>query len=232
MWLGLLDNQHLDEVGRVQYARWSKYGDEAYNLSGLLPWEERVIADYYPSSCSILVGAAGGGREPVALARMGYHVDAFDSTPVLAECCRQLMEREQLPGKVFVAGAGRVPDDVDGQYDGVVIGWGGYMHIPGRGNRVAFLTALRRRVAAGAPLLLSFFCRRERSRRHDWIHAFARQVRYLRRSRDPVEYGDTLASTFDHFFTEAEIRTELAEAGFELFDYRESPYGHAVGRAV
>jgi hypothetical protein len=164
---------------------------------------------------------------------MGYQADGFDSTPTLAECYRQLLDREHLPGKVFVANAGSVPDDIDSHYDGLVIGWGGYMHIPGRKNRVGFLIGLRKHVAVGAPLLLSFFCRRERSRYHDWIYAVARQVRNLRGSCDPVDYGDTLAGTFDHCFTEAEILAELAEGGFELIDYREPPpYGHAVGRAV
>jgi SAM-dependent methyltransferase len=230
--LGFLDNRHLDELGRIQYARWEKYSDEIYNLSGLQLWEERALTTYYRSGCSILVAATGGGRELVALARMGYRVDGFDTAPTLLETCRRLMNREQFPGKVLVAGPGSVPDDIDDYYDGLVVGWGGYMHIPGRTNRVGFLSALRRHVITGAPVLLSFFCRRERPRRHDWIYAVARRIRSLRGSRDPVEYGDTLAGTFDHWFTEAEIRAELAESAFELIDYRETPYGHAVGRAV
>lgn len=232
VWLGFLDLQHLDEIGQLQYAGWDKYGQDDYNLSGLWPWEERALRAYFPSGHSILLAAAGGGREAVALARRGYRVDGFDSTPALLETYRRLMDREQLAGKVLVAGPGRVPEDVDNQYQGLIIGWGGYMHIPGRRNRIGFLTALRSRVAAGAPLLLSFFCRSERSRRHDLVFAVARRIRKLRGSRDPVEYGDTLAGTFDHWFTASEIRAEMTESGFELVDYRETPYGHAVGRAV
>jgi hypothetical protein len=52
------------------------------------------------------------------------------------------------------------------------------------------------------------------------------------RSPDPVEYGDTLDGTFDHLFTKDEISAEMCAAGFELVLYAESPYGHAVGRAV
>ncbi|MDD4932949.1 MAG: hypothetical protein PHO89_05720 [Methylacidiphilaceae bacterium] len=232
LWLGLLDGRHFDELGRLQYARWEKYSDDRYNLSGLQPWEEQALAAYFRSGSSLLVAAAGGGREPVALARMGYRVDGFDSTPELVENYRRLMARERLPGKVCSAESGAVPDDIDPRYDGLLIGWGGYMHIPGRRNRVRFLNALRRHVAPGAPLLLSFFCRSERSRRMDAIYAVARCLRRLRRSPHPVEYGDGLAGTFDHYFTESEIRAELAEGGFELLDYRETPYGHAVGRAV
>ena len=230
-WLGFLDNLHLDELGPLQYARWAKYGEENYNLSGLQQWEERILTSYFRPACSILVAAAGGGRESIALARMGYRVDSFDCTPRLTKSHRLLMDREVLPGKVLLATAGSVPDQIDVRYDGLIVGWGGYMHVAGRGNRVSFLSALRRHVAAGAPLLLSFFCRRERSRHLDWIYAVARLVRKLRGSGDPVEYGDALAGTFDHYFTEAEIQAELAAAGFELIDYDEAPYGHAIGRA-
>jgi hypothetical protein len=51
-------------------------------------------------------------------------------------------------------------------------------------------------------------------------------------SRDPVEYGDTLDGTFDHLFTRDEVTDEMFAAGFELVLYAESPYGHAVGRAI
>ncbi|WP_018290041.1 class I SAM-dependent methyltransferase [Verrucomicrobium sp. 3C] len=232
LWLGLLDDRHFDELGPLQYARWAKYSDERYNLSGLQPWEERALSTYFRSGSSLLVAAAGGGREPVALARLGYRVDGFDCTPQLVEGYRRLMAREQLPGNVYLAEAGTVPDEVDPRYDGLLVGWGGYMHIPGRKSRVDFLRSLRRRVEVGTPLLLSFFCRGERSQRHAWIYALARSIRRLRRSPDPVEPGDALAGTFDHWFTEPEIRAELAEGGFALIEYREVPYGHAVGRAV
>jgi hypothetical protein len=237
LWLGLLDNRHLDEVGRGYFTHSDKYGDEKYgetdyNLSGLQRWEKRVVANHYPPGASILIAAAGGGREPIALARMGYQVDAFDSTPMLAQACQRIMGRERLPGKVFVAGPGSVPEDIANCYDGIVIGWGGYMHIPGRQNRVRFLSALRDRARAGAPLLLSFFCRPTRMRRYDWIYRAARLTRRLRGSADPVEYGDMLNGTFHHCFTEAEISSELIEGGFELIEYLETPYGHAFARAA
>jgi hypothetical protein len=234
LWLGLLDNRHLDEIGRLHYSRGmpdSPYGDEKYNLSGLQWWEQQAITAYFPAGYSILLAAAGAGREAFALARMGYQVDGFDSTPALTEGYRRLMDREQLGGRVFAASAGGVPTDIDRPYDGLIVGWGGYMHIPGRKNRIGFLTALRRHVPAGAPLLVSFL-RRQGGRRYDAAYAIARLVRRLRRSPDPVERGDSLGLTFDHHFAKAEIQAELAESGFDLVEFHEFPMGHAVGRAV
>ncbi len=44
-----------------------------------------------------------------------------------------------------------------------------------------------------------------------------------------MELGDSLRDTFDHHFTEDEVRGELAEAGFEMLHFAACPYGHAVG---
>ncbi|VVM08415.1 partial 2-polyprenyl-6-hydroxyphenyl methylase / 3-demethylubiquinone-9 3-methyltransferase, partial [Methylacidimicrobium cyclopophantes] len=182
LWLGFLDNRQLDELGRLQYARWEKYTRDEYNLSGLQTWEVQALFTHFPAGSAILVAAAGGGREPVALARLGFRVDGFDSTPELVENYRKLMAREGFPGDVYLAEAGSVPGAIQKRYDGLLIGWGGYMHIPGRKNRIDFLRSLRQHADPGAPLLLSFFCRGERSQRHDWICAIALRIRRLRRS--------------------------------------------------
>ena len=65
-----------------------------------------------------------------------------------------------------------------------------------------------------------------------WIFKIASVLRRVRRSNEPVEIGDTLDGTFDHYFTEEEIKAELEAAGFEMIHYAADPFGHAVGRAV
>ncbi len=69
------------------------------------------------------------------------------------------------------------------------------------------------------------------SRRFRLIHVVARFIRRLRLNAEPVERGDALAGTFDHYFTESEIRDELEQSGFELIAYHSTPYGHALGCA-
>lgn len=232
IWLGLLDNKKLDELGILKYESWGKYFQESYNLSGLNPWEESVLVHHFQGKTSLLLASAGGGREAVALAKLGFLVDAFDSTPNLVEACRSLTARQKLPVNTFLASPGGIPEGLHTTYDGLIIGWGGYMHIPGRANRVSFLNSLREHAKTGSPLLLSFFCRSERTRRHDWIYRIAYTLRLLRKSHDLVEYGDTLDGTFDHQFTEQEILSELTEGGFGLSEYHETPYGYAIAHAV
>ncbi len=230
-WLGWLDHRDLDDLARRQYARWPRYRDDTYNTSGLTRWEADVVRAHFPAEGALLVGAAGGGREALALARSGYRVDAFDCVEPLVAYARETLSRLGVPVRLELAPPGGVPEGL-GRHVGAIVGWGGYMHIPGRGARIAFLRGLRRHVDAGAPLLVSFFTRAGPSRRLDWTLRIARTLRRLRRSPDVVEYGDTLDRTFDHLFTKDEIAQEMAAADFALVSYAETPYGHAVGRAL
>jgi hypothetical protein len=50
--------------------------------------------------------------------------------------------------------------------------------------------------------------------------------------RERVEEGDFLEPNFVHYFTQAELRAELEEAGFKLEAFEARPYGHAVARAA
>lgn len=229
-WLGILGDRDFDALAGFQYSRWRQYCNDAYNASGLKAWEADAIRDHFPSGGALLVGAAGGGREIVALTRVGYRVDAFDCVDTLVEYCRDALPRLGATARIHAARPGEVPAGL-GHYAGLIIGWGGYMHIPGRVRRIAFLQALRRHVDAGAPLFFSFFTRGESSRRLRVTYQIARTLRRIRRSNDEVEIGDSLDGTFDHHFTRDEVEQELAAAGFELVVYSATPYGHAVARA-
>lgn len=230
-WLGLMDRKALHHLAKLQYAVWTKYQDHDYNLSGLLSWEEAALDRYFSECRSVLLGAAGGGREIIALSQRGIQVDAFECNNILVESCRRLLAAEGISAKVIVSLPDQVPEDF-GTYDGLIIGWGGYIHIAGRETRVRFLKQLHHHVFTSGPILLSFFTRNPESRQLRWIFTIARIIRYLRRARERVEPGDNLSGTFDHHFTREEIQSELEDAGFHLVYYSETPYGHAVGRVI
>jgi SAM-dependent methyltransferase len=229
LWLGLLDHRHLQVVTDQRYESWRRYGSDDHNLSGLMPWEESALDRFFGGCSSLLVGAAGGGREVLALAGRGYQVTAFDCSAHLLDHCRRLVADEGIAVATALCPPDRVPDGV-GRHDGAIMGWGGYMHIPGRAARVGFLEQIRSHLLPGGPLLLSFFSNRQPSRSDRWVAGIAGVIRRVRRSRDPVEIGDRLAGTFDHRFCEEEIASELESAGFEMVHFAHQPYGHAVGR--
>ncbi len=83
----------------------------------------------------------------------------------------------------------------------------------------------------GAPLLISFFARQSDEIYFKRIYRTANFFRTLL-FREKVELGDELRPlSFVHWFSEAEINAEFAEAGFTLVYYSTQEYGHAVGIA-
>jgi hypothetical protein len=232
IWLGLLDAAELRAVTERRYDGWERYHTPEHNLSGLRRWEQDAVDRHFVGCCRLLVASAGAGREVLALARRGLAVDGFDCNARLVGLGERLLAEAGLTARMQWAPPDRLPEGL-GTYDGIVIGWGGYMHVIGRRARVELLRALRAHTTARAPLLLSFFERSEPSQRFELLYRVARATRWLRRSPEPVERGDVLDGTFDHHFTRQEIAAELRDGGFELVEYGSADHGapHAVARA-
>lgn len=231
VWLGLLDHEDRQALTQYHYSGArsdpmvaSKYCDDAFNLSGLMSWEARVIEEYFRACRSILVGSAGGGREVLALSRRDVKIEAFECNPHLADYCRLLLKGQGADARVLGALPSRGPDDMD-TYDGAVLGWCAYVHIIGRQTRIRLLNQFREHLEPGGPLLISFLCRKPAFSR--LTYGIARSMRWFRRA-EPPEQGDWIGSASGHYFTEDEIRTELTEAGFKTVFYSEEECGHAV----
>ena len=234
IWLGVSDRDALHDMTERHYASSGEYADPGYNTAGLRAWELLVIDRFFGTCRSVLVGAAGAGREVIVLARRGIQVDAFECCPALVEASRGVLARESVAARIGQAAPDEVPENL-GTYDGAILGWGGYTHVQGRAARVRLLRELRGHVRPGGPLMLSCIPRRAGpSAEHAYrlLLAIARGLRRLRRSREPIELGDTLPDAFVHRFSREEIRQELEATGFRLAYYAEEEYGVAVGMAV
>jgi len=235
-WLGVLNRNGLDKATELYYLSLKKYQSLNYNKIGLWQWEENALNTYFEECKSILIGACGGGREIVALASMGFQVDGFECSHELVEYSKEILTSEGIDAQVYFAPPNQVPIELN-IYDGLIIGWGGYMHIPGRDRRISFLKQIRLHVKDDGPLLLSFFAR-DKSKQYGRICKVARFVAFLTRNSHPVELGDNINGTFDHCFTKEEIDHELSQAGFEMVYYSaiyssdETSYPHAVAKAV
>src|SRR5690242_7785349 len=84
IWLGLLEADALNEITWAYYMGGSGFEDEEFNTGqGLWPWEASAIQNYFHGHQRVLVAGAGGGREVIALIRLGHEVTAFDFSSFL-----------------------------------------------------------------------------------------------------------------------------------------------------
>lgn len=230
IWLGLLDAKQIAEVVAESYNEVNVYHSQLYNLGGLLPWETEAIRDHFGGCRFVVVAAAGGGREMIALARAGIQVDGFDCNPGLVEKCRKFLAEAEITGRIILAPPDQVPSALN-EYDGGIVGYGALAHIAGRTNRVKFLKNMKAHLRPGSPLLVSVAGRPQSSNYHRWIYQIARVLRMLRRSPEPIELGDHLLDCYTHQFVESELRSELQEAGLDVVFYSDTAEAHVVARA-
>jgi SAM-dependent methyltransferase len=229
-WLGIFRLGALHKVTAQFYADHALYCDPGHNLGGLFSWEQAVVDVRFAPGALVLVPACGGGRELAALAARGFRTTGFDPDRRYLDSASAIDWKGVAHVPVILHAP---PDRLPGQlpvHDACLLGWGAYTHIVGRPARIAFLQALGQALVPGAPLLLSFWVCAPRSRKRMLAHAVASFVATLTFNSRRPEYGDWLGQNFTHSFHEREIRDELAAAGFELEEYGEQPYGHAVAR--
>lgn len=230
IWLGILNRKQLLAVGERHYGEQRMYRRDEYNLSGLMDWERWAVEKEFAGCRRLLLGAAGGGRETLALRKLGIAVDAFESDPRLVETANDFLKRQGMEPDVRGAPWDHCPGAI-GEYDGAILGWGAYSHIRGRATRVALLREFRERLPVGAPMMLSFFTTAKDTR---YFRVTATIGNALARvlGRERVEIGDGLMPNYSHYFTEKRVREEMHASGFELSLFRYGPYGHGIGRAV
>ena len=225
-WLGVLSESELDAVDAYYYSKHLIYRDEGYNSQGLFGWESKAFDAHFSGCQRVLVTAAGGGREVLALRERGVEALGFECHPALVAAAQQALAHRGQPTSAIQSCA-RDEWPSDEHFDGAIIGWGSYSLMRGRARRVDFLRGAAASLPKGGPVLLSFFRRSGLALQHRVALAVGNSIRRLSR-RVPLEPGDGLVPNFVHQFSEAQIREELAAAGFDCVHFQTSPYGHAV----
>jgi hypothetical protein len=237
LWLGVLTRERLHAIDEEYYTRSRSglpgehnYHDLEYNRRGLWEWEEQALTEHFAGCERLILIGAGGGREVLALLRLGFQVDGFESHPGLVAAANDLLREEGYDPSVGLVRRDESPDTTR-TYDGIIVGWGAYMLVQSRRRRITLLKELRARTQEHSPILLSFYWR-SRTPGDYKISAFmANKIRRITH-REPVDVGDWLAPNYVHLFTRDEIASELSEGGFRLVQYSTIEYGHAVGVAA
>jgi hypothetical protein len=212
-WLGLLRRGDLHLVDERFYDANAIYHDDAHNARGLFPWETDAL-ELFPGAGRLLVMAAGGGREVLALSRMGYAVEGYECNRALVASADGFLPRQGCPARVRCLPRDEVPAAGE-PFDGIILGWSAYTLMAGRAHRIDLLRRLLPLARPGAPILLSFFTRsRAYGPRFRISAGVANGIRTVLR-RERAEVGDALAPNFVHYFVPKEIEAELREAGWE-----------------
>lgn len=230
-WLGCLTADDLNAVTAHHFDRSQFYASADHNLSGFFAWEKPLFERYFRSGSRILVAAAGGGREVLALRKAGFNADGFECSLPLVAAAGKIAAQLGETNHISFCPPDRVPAGLP-IYDGLVVGWTGYTHIPTRSRRNLFLQSLRARALSRAPVLLSFFTRPPRSLDDALIYRTARVCRlFVRTQEQPLEIGDRISyARYVHAFTREEIEGALHSAGFQLLEYRSvEDWGYAIG---
>ena len=236
-WLGVLSRSALEAVDDLYYTgrgdrQYSSvnYSDPTYNERGLYSWEQDIIATHFDPPGPIGVAGAGGGREVLALRRLGYTVDGWECQKQFVESANELLVRHGFEGTVSWAPKNQIGDST-GPYNGFIVGWGMYTLIHTRAERVALLRMIQSRMNDGAPLLISYFFRGPSNRTYELTAMTANVIRRAT-LRPPVALGDSLEPNLVHYFTHEELSAELAAGGFHPVLHRTQGYAHTVSLAV
>ena len=240
LWLGAISPDKLYATVEEYYIRSGRdikdghtnYHSGNYNRNGLFIWEKEAIKEYFGGCKRLLVLGVGGGREVLALLKLGYQVDGFESNQSLVVAANELLREEGFDPAVRWIEPDRVPD-TGTTYDGIVVGWAMYMSIQTRKRRIAFLRQLRTHTRMQGPILISFVARGDvlSAAQYRVGVTIANMIRRVLR-REPAEVGDWLGPMYARHFKQDEITLELAEGGFKSVHYGTSGFGNAVGIAV
>jgi SAM-dependent methyltransferase len=211
--LGRLDDDALRALDERYYATTDLYVTDEWNERGLMDWEQSAVAELFAPGARLLVVGCGGGREVLALLRAGYDATGAESHPDLSAYAADLLARHGYAGRIEPVGRDEVP--AGPACDGLIVGWGAYSLIHGRGARTTFLTAARGRVRAGGSVLVSCFGHDAPGRELALTARLANGLRRVR-GRAAVEVGDTLVPNRARIFTREELADEARAGGLEL----------------
>jgi hypothetical protein len=132
---------------------------------GLYEWEQQWFERRLPAPpASVLIGAAGAGREASVLRELGYQVHAFEPSASAFKLCQtkvgsELVDQasyEDLIATVLRGENSRLRLASEARFDAVLLGWGSFGHVLQRADRLELLRACAQ-IAPHGPILLSIF---------------------------------------------------------------------------
>ncbi len=204
------------------YGRMPIFSEDNHNRQ-LFDWEAKAIDTQFPiAPANVLVAAAGGGREMLALIERGFKVAGFDPHPDFIQSAKKRLSPENVCA-LEVAGYEELLNGIESidaaaPYDAILLGWGSLAHVGEDETRRRLFQRLHELCPKG-PLLLSWLSPPQLDRtRRKTRRRLQRNKILPERIRD--HYDTHLG--FIHLFDEGEIRQLAQENGYRIVLYDES----------
>lgn len=186
----------------------------------LMAFEEYLVDRVLPPQSHVLIVGCGAGRDLIAYAHRGFHVDGIEPAPRAARAASQAMRDRGLPGTVLHGFAEDVT--LTSSYDAIVFSYFCYGYIPTSERRVAALKKMKAHLNPGAAIVLSY-----NPRRTVMLTPLSRIGAALARSAWRPEAGDSVYLTgrsaapigVEHLFEDRELVAEAARAGFHAITH-------------
>ncbi len=218
--VAVMKPEDLIEFGKTTYKKHlsiSAFSDPKLLSDGLGINELKILENIPPEPGRLLVLGMGGGREAIALSKMGYDVTGTD---FVKEMCESALVNGKNAGVEFKVETQEMsePEFSPGSFDVVWLSTGMYSAIPSVKKRKKFLKKVFSILSPGGYFLLQFHWREQRDTSIN-IEAIKRLLKRIITFNRLYETGDTLwrGKEFIHFFTDLEkLRSELKSSGMEL----------------
>ena len=197
---------------------------EAVTAVGLWKSERRLIDRYLPRDGAVLDIGCGAGRTTFGLYEAGYRrLTGHDLSTTMIAAARRIAIGRNLAIQFDLADATSMPY-ADASVDGALFSFQGLMCIPGGKRRLEALHEVRRVLQPGGHFIFTT---------HDraiprWVDFWRdERTRWDRGEQDPrlLEFGDRIIPdsgllTYIHIPARAEVRSLIADAGFDLVENR------------
>ena len=218
----------LVEFNRLTYASpstISAWGEDSTVAAGLSPGEKDLLAQLPIKHGQLLLLGLGGGRDAIALAKMGFEVVGVDFIQELVAKAEENAARHGVSIQGLVQEISQL-EVAPASFDLVILSAAMYSCIPTRRRRMEMLTRIKAALKPGGYFLCQFLLDPDSklNRRAELARmAFA----LLTRGNRWHEPGDVLRGTeFMHLFlSEAELRSEFAAAGFAVLHFQSEKFG-------
>jgi len=224
--LGALSRKQLEKLDLSYYSKKKIYHQDEFNVKPLFEWEQLAIKQYFKECKSIMVIAAGAGREVFNLSRMGFEISAYEYNEKLRTSGNSILKKNNIEVMIQASERDKCPRG-NVLYAGVIVGYGSYLHIKGSANRIAFLKHVSENLSLGGVVLLSFYTRHMARKNLNRIYKMAGMAAKIF-GNGPIEKGDSLDFAYVHYFSKEEILHEITKAGFKILHYDEGIFGNAV----